>query len=149
MREPSQQPYLVVLPRTDNAAANFKEGSAIVAEEGKDLYLLHYEGNVYDACNLKTFAGKLICAAGRKATKYPTTALLGVPKETFEQDYLIAGEFDYPQCQELLRKRRESYMSDEDCVAQTCRIEPEMADAFQAWTREPAPSNEPAYAPTR
>ena len=137
MRE--HKPYLVLVPKTDEGAQNFKEGSAIVAEEKKDYYLLHYEGNVYDACNMRTFAGKLICAAGRKAENYPTSAILGVPKENLDRDYLIAGEFDYDQCRNRLRSRPQTGLSEQDCVAQTCRIDPEMAEVFQAWTREPAP----------
>jgi len=140
MKLVNPKPYLVILPKTDQAASNFKKGSAIVASKEDNHYILHYEGNVYGAGNLQTFAGKLICAAGRKNTNYPTLAMLSVTAGKFAKDYLVAGTFDYTLCREYLRNRPTTYLSEEECVELTCTIDEEMHEAFQAWTRSPAPS---------
>lgn len=55
--------------------------SAIVAkvEEGADTAFCYFEGNVYGAQNLRTFHDRLVVAAGRMTSDYPTTARALVP----------------------------------------------------------------------
>ena len=62
------------------------QGSALVgapadARFGDGNVLVYYEGNIYGACNLETFADKAKCAAGRLITRYPTVAQVVLPRE--------------------------------------------------------------------
>lgn len=140
MKLSNQKPYLVILPKTERAASNFKVGSAIVGEKEDSHYILHYEGNIYGAGNLETFAGKLICAAGRKATNYPTLALLAVTEAELASEYLIAGTFDYAACRKHLQNRPTTGLTEAECVEFAYSVNEEMSEAFQAWTRTPTPS---------
>lgn len=58
-------------------ATTLKAGSAIVGDptaltEGR--VCIYYEGNVYNAENMRYFSERLLHAAGRLTTKYPTVA---------------------------------------------------------------------------
>jgi hypothetical protein len=142
MNPVNSNPYLIILPKTKLAALNFKKGSAIVADKEDNHYILHYEGNVHGAVNLETFAGKLVCAAGRKATNYPTLAMLAVTEDEFDQNYLVAGTFDYSACRVHLQNRSSTNFTEEECVERTCTINEEIREAFQRWTQVPAAEKE-------
>lgn len=55
--------------------------SAVVAtiEDGADMTTCFFEGNIHGAQNLGSFHDKLVVAAGRLTTDYPTTARAVVP----------------------------------------------------------------------
>lgn len=50
---------------------------------------VYFEGNRYDAVNLRTFEERLNCAAGRLVTKYPTVATAQYRRSEFE----VVGRF--------------------------------------------------------
>lgn len=47
--------------------------------------LVDYEGNVYGAQNVVTFADRVFQAWGRHSTRYPTVARLSLPPETMRK----------------------------------------------------------------
>lgn len=58
------------------------KGTAIVSKGHKDNegnLLCFFEGNLYGACNLRTFESRAICAAGRLVKSYPTIAKGKIP----------------------------------------------------------------------
>lgn len=62
------------------------QGSALVGDPtdsrfGECKVLVYYEGNIYGACNLNSFAEKATCAAGRLIERYPTIAKVVLPRE--------------------------------------------------------------------
>lgn len=74
-----------------------RPGSAIVSDPtarrpadldniGPDrTVLVDYEGNLYDAKNLRTFTGRVQSAAGRHMVRYPTVARALVPRSELIQ----------------------------------------------------------------
>ena len=74
---------------TDNLAP----GTAIVGNPAPDLddrIMVDYEGAVYDQVNLRRYADRVACAAGRQSVRYPTRARLWVKPETLRR----IGEWD-------------------------------------------------------
>lgn len=66
-------------------------GSAIVSRGIVDTgsVLIYYEGNVYDAVNMRKFSERVLHAAGRLTLKYPTRAKAFVSPE----DLVPIGEY--------------------------------------------------------
>lgn len=85
----------VFVPKSSSPTFLFLErGSAIVARSGPNLSpgtrLCYYEGNIRNDPHLRTFGGRLLCAAGRAAQNAPTTA-----KASFDEDELLqVGTYD-------------------------------------------------------
>jgi hypothetical protein len=68
-------------------------GSAIVGKAGSDeaeQVTVDFEGNLYGAANIKTFADRARHAAGRQSVLYPTVARRVVPRSHLRQ----VGWFD-------------------------------------------------------
>lgn len=56
-------------------------GSAVVSTEPVGTQVLCYlEGNLYDAENIKTYADRVLHAASRLRTGYPTSAVRSIPR---------------------------------------------------------------------
>lgn len=93
----------VYVPVTDEATF-IARGSAIVAKSEPDAtgrVVVWYEGNLYGAENLKRFDERVLCAAGRAATSYPTAAIA-----SFSSHQLIeVGTFDYATQQLTITNR--------------------------------------------
>lgn len=73
-----------------NAFNTIKRGSAIVGRLiGTSSYArVDYEGNLYQAENLKDFTARVLHAAGRHVRRYPTRARMMVK----EEDLIEVGE---------------------------------------------------------
>lgn len=76
----------VLVPRTgyEKFFAGLHPGSAMVsrpADDQQGTREVFYEGNVYNAPELRRFQDKLLHAAGRLANRYPTIARMTVPAE--------------------------------------------------------------------
>lgn len=79
----------VVVP-TGALARTIAPGSGVVArKKSDDTYQLHYEGNLYDAINLKRFADRVWCAYSRQLANYPTIATV----HCTEKDFVAVGTF--------------------------------------------------------
>jgi hypothetical protein len=83
------QPALVVVPKLgmqDAWANRLKPGSSMVAfrASGWPAMFVYYEGNMYGACNLKTFQERATNAYGRMAMSYPTTAMTADDTDSLE-----------------------------------------------------------------
>lgn len=57
-----------------HSVADIRPGSAIVGSNAGDRLLIDFEGNLYGASNIVTFADRVLHAAERQAVKYPTVA---------------------------------------------------------------------------
>lgn len=79
--------FLLVVPKEDTAPSHLiTSGSAVLAlpnSHDSNSFLCYYEGNIYDACNLRSFHSRLQCAAGRARSRYSTSALLTSAKDDF------------------------------------------------------------------
>jgi hypothetical protein len=76
-RKTNTPPMAVYVPISEEATFIAK-GSAIVAKEEPDAtgrVVVYFEGNLYCAENLKRYEERLLCAAGRAASRYPTAAI--------------------------------------------------------------------------
>lgn len=70
-------------------------GSGIVGTPlGKDGVMLYFEGNVYNATNLRTVEERIVCAAGRLFTRYPTAARHYLSIEEVERELIAVGTID-------------------------------------------------------
>ena len=82
----------IVIPKKDSPfGLNIANGSGIVMIEGKQMAIIYYEGNLYGAQNLETYEERIICAAGRAHTRYPTIARSGILPENIDQ-FITVGE---------------------------------------------------------
>lgn len=82
---------IVYVPKSEEVQARIAPGSGIVcAETDKPYRMLYFEGNIYNAVNIRTFADKVLIAAGREAENYPTVAKYLVDPAEVEE----VGTFD-------------------------------------------------------
>jgi hypothetical protein len=84
---------VILVPKPDTMAARrIDRGSGVVAELRTDApqLVVHFEGNRHDAENLRSYDDRVIHAAGRLVTSYPTIAC-GV---FHRNDFLVVGTFD-------------------------------------------------------
>lgn len=70
----------------------FVAGSGIVGLKGEDYGLVYYEGNLNNASNLNTIDERIIVAAGRLMTKYPTVAFTSHLADDMDSLYEVVGE---------------------------------------------------------
>lgn len=82
----------VYIPKRDTEAhKRIDQGSGIVGRSfGEDHVELYFEGNRYDAVNVRTWEQKVAVAAGRMSVSYPTVAKMVASKD----ELLEVGEYD-------------------------------------------------------
>jgi len=105
----------VVVPRAGSNLHNtLLKGSAIIVarESGDDHLLVYFEGNKYNACNIKTFEDKCLHAAGRLIEHYPTVART------------------YVKASEVIKVGRYHYQD------RVFRLNKQAKQAFTGWTSE-------------
>ena len=87
----------IVIPKQNSPfRATIKKGSGIVMlpmDDNTNLQTIYYEGNLYGALNLYKYTQRIVCAANRAHTKYPTIAMSGVLPENVNQ-FFVVGECD-------------------------------------------------------
>ena len=89
----SKETHILFIP-TKDANLGIAPGSAIIAavdQTGPDRVLIHFEGNLYGAENLKTYESRIRQAAGRQVDRYPTTAKMVVARDQLVE----VGRYDY------------------------------------------------------
>jgi hypothetical protein len=137
-------PYYILVPSLQGKPFGIAHGSAIVAQTTtEDTVVLHYEGNTNGACNLDKYEEKILCAAGRKATNYPTIAKMALKEEICRDNFEIVALFDYEACRARLKLRTITFDSDVECVQAALDFtvaSPGAPAAFEAWTGKPISS---------
>jgi hypothetical protein len=90
-------PLLVLRPKPGTQADQLiAKGSGVVGYQGPDdaggkpTFIVSYEGNLYGAANLRDWRDRVMHAADRLATGYPTVARAVLPKEQFD----VVGLYD-------------------------------------------------------
>jgi hypothetical protein len=95
----------VVIPRPgSNASVRIRQAAGIVMYERNGALLIDYEGNLYDAENLRTYEQRLMHAAGRAKDQYPTVARSMVHDPS---EFIIVGEYDTDTWSATLAPRKE------------------------------------------
>lgn len=94
-------PYLILKPKVGTPAAQcITANSGIVGVPAEDTveksYLVYFEGNLYNAQNLKTLEERIKCAAGRLAQEYPTIARGIFPMDEFDVIGQVSYSFNDP-----------------------------------------------------
>lgn len=89
--------FEILVPKlTSPYAKTIDPRSAIVGRAGHHGYwIIDYEGNRSGAANLKLFDERLLHAAGRGATRYPTTARLYIRVGELESHFDVVGSYNY------------------------------------------------------
>lgn len=59
------------------------------------MLVIYYEGNRFDAINLREGRERVVCAFGRLATQYPTVAMQGVLPQN-ENQLIPVGDITWP-----------------------------------------------------
>jgi hypothetical protein len=83
------KPAAVVVPNAEHVlqvSSSIAPGSGIVAfrvEEAPTKLVLYYEGNIYDAVNLRAFQQRVHQSYGRMTARYGTIAQSMLPAEWF------------------------------------------------------------------
>lgn len=82
-----------ILVPTANAQQQypFVNGSGLVGVKTDDYGVIYYEGNLNGCSNLNTIDDRVIVAAGRLMTKYPTVARTGHLADEMDELYDIVG----------------------------------------------------------
>lgn len=88
MDNPTYQPVNIVVPAAEHLKT-IEAGSGIV-QDVNNPNIIYYEGNLYGADNIKTFADRIYMAWGRMIQNYPTIAKQAVTSEQIQ----IVGVFD-------------------------------------------------------
>ncbi len=96
----------IYIPKATAAEfASIAPGSGIVGVPlGKNGTVLYFEGNRYDASNLRDYEERVACAAGRLFTRYPTVAKMYLPAGEENTRFIAVGTID--------RKYRITYLDD-------------------------------------
>lgn len=128
--------YRILVPKAGTNKHDLASGSAVVAEQIGETHILHYEGNVYGACNLNHYEQKLLNAAGRKAEAYPTSAMLGLTNSELEEDFVEVGVFDYDECISNLRNRQFTGESDVECVRKAICWNQDKTTDLNSWAKQ-------------
>ena len=75
---------------------NIDPGSGIVGiRKESGMLVIYYDGNRFDAINMREGRERVICAFGRLAVQYPTSAMRGVMPE-YESQLIAVGEITWP-----------------------------------------------------
>lgn len=85
--------HIIFIPK-DDVEHTLALGSALVASlqsAADDLVVTYYEGNVYDAVNMREYPMRVMNAADRQATCYPTSAVCAFKRE----ELVEVGRFDH------------------------------------------------------
>jgi len=73
-------------------------GSGLVSLDGdtseSDMKVFYYEGNKFGAENLRAYEDRIKNSAGRLFTRYPTSALIGLPKADLHLYVRAVGTID-------------------------------------------------------
>lgn len=94
-------PVDVYLPIDQAVHDHIDRGSGIVGTPDGARVVIDYEGNRYGASNIVTFADRVMIAAGRHESGYPTIARMSVEPEslirvgTYDGARHVALESDY------------------------------------------------------
>lgn len=92
-RTPIDTLFTVYVPARPDVLRDLAPGSSIVAGDsqlGRETMLVHYEGNVYGAENLRRFVQRVHNAADRAAYRAPTIAMAAVATV----DLIAVARFD-------------------------------------------------------
>lgn len=84
--------YAIIKDPLTPFRSEFPLGTAFVrVDNATPRSCFYFEGNLYDAVNLKTFAERAQCAAGRAAVDYPTVAKGWFSQEEIEENFVHVG----------------------------------------------------------
>ena len=89
----TKETHILFIPAKDTDLG-IAPASAIIAaidQSSPDRVLIHFEGNLYGAENLKTYESRIRQAAGRQVDRYPTTAKMVVARDQLVE----VGRYDY------------------------------------------------------
>lgn len=83
----------IYIPRGRDHLFGIDAGSGIVGSRtaNGEIVVLYYEGNRYGAVNLFKFEERIVCAAGRLFTRYPTIAMIGLSSEDVQKHFMPVG----------------------------------------------------------
>jgi hypothetical protein len=128
--------FLILIPKANRHA--IAKGSGITAKSLRDNFQIDYEGNLYGACNMKTYEQRLLHAASRGMENYPTVARIWLSKADMLRDFEVVGILDYENLKTEL-KNRQYYGDDSEvqAVKKSADIFPEQKDKLEAWASTP------------
>lgn len=98
MQTPKHEKATIYIPVEGSVLdTNIDPGSGIVGirKEPSGMLVIYYEGNRLGAINMHAGRERVICAFGRLAVQYPTTAMRGVMPE-YENQLIAVGEITWP-----------------------------------------------------
>jgi hypothetical protein len=85
----------ILVPKSkDLDLRNIASGSGLVGVSTENVDLIYYEGNVYGAENLREINERILVAAGRLMTRYPTTAFSAYPADFIQENFCVVGTVD-------------------------------------------------------
>lgn len=133
-------PLNIYLPRHP-LGTTISPGSGIVGSDSDDreLVVIDFEGNIYGAENLRTYEQRVMHAAGRQVTKYPTVARKHLSRAGVERDFEIVGTLDYERLSLNLITRRHGpteYLSDEECVRDAWTLFEGAQEKINQWIQQ-------------
>jgi hypothetical protein len=97
---PNNKPHVtfqVYVPR-EGVDTTIASGSGIVGRpnaEDPRIIVMDYEGNLYGAENLREYGQRVMHAADRSVTHYPTVARRALSLERVAEAFVLIGTYDY------------------------------------------------------
>jgi len=139
----NKEEALILVPKNleNTNVSSICKASGIVAsplepdDKSQEIsYVVDYEGNLYNACNLKSIVQRIYHALDRQKSQYPTTARKWVTHEELNSKFLIVGRVN----REVMQQSRAYQEADDAKCLQNCQsfglyIEPEMKKPFESW----------------
>jgi hypothetical protein len=126
--------HIVLVPKDKEAAErlDIHPGSAICASiktspEGEKTFTIDYEGNLYNAVNLKSFLEKLRSACDRQERAYPTVARIWLSESDVKKSFTIIGIVDSQRLRDMLR------LKENPTIEEVFNIYPESKNALESW----------------
>lgn len=87
---------IVGIPFDQNVKGKIFDSPEILDELSDSHYVrLYFEGNLYNAENMRKFEDRVMNAADRGVTRYPTIAFLAVTRKQLAEDFVQVGTFRY------------------------------------------------------
>lgn len=81
----------IMVPKSDALLRMIAPKSGIVGIDAMDVFKhIYFEGNLYDASNMRLYTERLKVAAGRLRDRYPTVAQMMVDAD----DVIVVGSFN-------------------------------------------------------
>jgi hypothetical protein len=118
----------------DRPTNNEPQNSSTNEDLDSKTYSIYYEGNAYNASNLKTFAQKINKAVERESKSYPTSSKIIVSEENLRKFFHIVGILNVERLKVHLLEDTET-PNQNDQWLHYIEVFPESKNTLEGWLK--------------